>query len=74
MHPATTRQGYKVRQQRSESRKEEVLSAMKEHSTNYENLEIYLANLMDDKGWSEAISGCKYVLHVASPFFGRARR
>ena len=63
-------QGYKVRTTiRSESRKEEVLSAMKEHSTNYENLEIYLANLMDDKGWSEAISGCKYVLHVASPFF-----
>ena len=63
-------QGYKVRTTiRSESRKEEVLSAMKKHSTNYENLEIYLANLMDDKGWSEAISGCKYVLHVASPFF-----
>ncbi|TIW02771.1 MAG: aldehyde reductase, partial [Mesorhizobium sp.] len=26
------------------------------------------ADLMSDKGWSEAVAGCRYVLHVASPF------
>jgi nucleoside-diphosphate-sugar epimerase len=26
------------------------------------------ANLEDDAGWSEAVAGCEYVLHVASPF------
>ncbi|RXK85680.1 SDR family oxidoreductase [Filimonas effusa] len=26
------------------------------------------ADLMNDKGWNEAVAGCDYVLHVASPF------
>ncbi len=26
------------------------------------------ADLLDDGGWPEAVSGCEYVLHVASPF------
>jgi nucleoside-diphosphate-sugar epimerase len=26
------------------------------------------ADLMDDAGWEEAVSGCDFVLHVASPF------
>ena len=62
--------GYKVRTTiRSESRKQEVLEAMKKHSSNCENLEFYIADLLKDDGWKEAIEGSKYVLHVASPFF-----
>ena len=62
--------GYKVRTTiRSESRKQEVLEAMKEHSSNCENLEFYIADLLKDDGWKEAVEGSKYVLHVASPFF-----
>ena len=62
--------GYKVRTTiRSESRKQEVLEAMKKHSSNYENLEFYIADLLKDDGWKEAVEGSKYVLHVASPFF-----
>lgn len=62
--------GYKVRTTiRSESRKQEVLEAMKKHSSNSENLEFYIADLLKDDGWKEAVEGSKYVLHVASPFF-----
>ena len=62
--------GYKVRTTiRSESRKQEVMDAMKKHSSNCENLEFFIADLLNDDGWSEAVNGSKYVLHVASPFF-----
>ena len=62
--------GYKVRTTiRSESRKQEVLEAMKKHSSNCENLEFFIADLLNDDGWKEAVEGSKYVLHVASPFF-----
>ena len=62
--------GYKVRTTiRSESRKQEVLEAMKKYASNCENLEFYIADLLKDDGWTEAVEGSKYVLHVASPFF-----
>src|SRR3954454_16773900 len=31
-------------------------------------LEVMAADLTADAGWSEAVAGCEYVLHVASPF------
>ena len=33
-----------------------------------ENLDFFIADLGSDEGWEEAVSGCDYVLHVASPF------
>ena len=33
-----------------------------------EKLEFVEADLMKDEGWREAMTDCKYVLHVASPF------
>ncbi|MEI7774670.1 MAG: aldehyde reductase [Verrucomicrobiota bacterium] len=33
-----------------------------------ENLSFSEADLLSDKGWAEALKGCAYVLHVASPF------
>ncbi len=32
------------------------------------NLSFAAADLMSDAGWPEAVAGCGYVLHVASPF------
>ena len=29
---------------------------------------VIAADLENDAGWSEAVAGCEYVLHVASPF------
>jgi nucleoside-diphosphate-sugar epimerase len=33
-----------------------------------DRLSFYAADLESDAGWREAVSGCDYVLHVASPF------
>ncbi len=33
-----------------------------------ERLTVLAADLNDDAGWAEAVAGCDYVLHVASPF------
>lgn len=35
-------------------------------------LTFHIADLLQDAGWSEAVTGCDYVLHVASPFPGKA--
>jgi nucleoside-diphosphate-sugar epimerase len=32
------------------------------------DLELVAADLDDDAGWADAVAGCTYVLHVASPF------
>jgi nucleoside-diphosphate-sugar epimerase len=32
-----------------------------------DRLGFYAADLMKDEGWKEAVSGCEFVLHVASP-------
>src|SRR6266480_5072757 len=31
-------------------------------------LTVLAADLMSDAGWADAVAGCRYVLHVASPF------
>ena len=33
-----------------------------------EHLSFAEADLLSDKGWDEAVKGCSYVLHIASPF------
>lgn len=33
-----------------------------------ERLAFFVADLESDTGWNEAVAGCDYVLHVASPF------
>jgi dihydroflavonol-4-reductase len=33
-----------------------------------ERLEVVAADLTEDRGWAQAVDGCDYVLHVASPF------
>ena len=35
---------------------------------NADSLSFYIAHLTKDEGWQEAICGCDYILHVASPF------
>ncbi|MCB0868459.1 MAG: aldehyde reductase [Solirubrobacterales bacterium] len=31
-------------------------------------IEFFEADLASDSGWTEAVAGCRYVLHIASPF------
>jgi len=62
-------QGYRVRGTiRDKSREPEMRKALAKHIEISDRLEIMEADLTNDDGWADAVSGCKYVLHVASPF------
>ena len=60
--------GYRVRGTvRDETREKNVRWAMfKQVDTS--RLEFAYTDLLKDEGWREAIQGCNYVIHVASPF------
>ena len=63
-------QGYKVRTTvRSLSRENDVRAMVREGGVEAgDNLSFAAADLMSDAGWAEAVAGCTFVLHVASPF------
>jgi dihydroflavonol-4-reductase len=68
-------QGYRVRGTvRSQARADEVRETMEAHAgvDLGDRLEIVEADLTRDEGWADAMRGCSYVLHVASPFPNRA--
>jgi nucleoside-diphosphate-sugar epimerase len=62
--------GYRVRTTvRSLGREADVRAMLKEGGAEPgETLEFVAADLLADAGWPEAVGGCRYVLHVASPF------
>ena len=61
--------GYAVRGSvRSLSKSDQVTEGIKKVIDPKGNLEYCELNLMIDEGWDEAMKGCDYVLHVASPF------
>ena len=64
-------EGYRVRGTvRSQGRADEVREAMANVDVG-DRLEIVEADLTRDEGWADAVHGCSYVLHVASPFPNR---
>lgn len=61
--------GYEVRTTvRDRSREQEVRDAVSAGGQAGEKLTVLPADLTSDDGWGEAVAGCDYVLHVASPF------
>jgi len=62
--------GYNVRTTvRSLTRETSVREILKANNCDPgERLTFFAADLLSDNGWNEAVSGCDYVLHVASPF------
>lgn len=63
------RRGYAVRGSvRSPARAAEVRTAMARAGADDALLEIRQLDLLSDEGWPAAVSGCRFVLHVASPF------
>ena len=64
------RAGYNVRTTvRSLTREPQVRATLKTAGTPHpEALAFVAADLGADEGWAEAVAGCRYVLHVASPF------
>ena len=64
------KEGYIVRTSlRSMDRKKEITDALSGLIKNDESLEFCKLDLMKDDGWDEAVRGCDYVLHVASPVY-----
>jgi dihydroflavonol-4-reductase len=62
-------QGYEVRTTvRDLGREAEVREAVAAGGQNGEKISVLAADLTGDEGWEEAVAGCDYVLHVASPF------
>jgi dihydroflavonol-4-reductase len=63
------RRGYAVRATVRDLGKEgEVRARVSSEVDPAERLSILEADLTSDEGWAEAVAGCEYVLHVASPF------
>jgi dihydroflavonol-4-reductase len=61
--------GYDVRGTvRSAGRADEVRAAVAEHGGDASRLSFVVADLGADEGWPEAVSGCRFVQHIASPF------
>lgn len=61
--------GYHVKTTiRSLHKKEEVINMLRTGGIiSFDNLRFVEADLTSDSNWAQAVSGCKYVLHVASP-------
>ncbi|WCT12953.1 SDR family oxidoreductase [Mucilaginibacter jinjuensis] len=61
--------GYRVRATlRSLAREPQVIAMLKEGGVNAgDNLTFIQADLSADDNWKEAVDGCTYVIHVASP-------
>jgi len=54
---------------RNLEREPSVRAMLKQGGADAENrLTLVAANLENDAGWPQAVAGCEYVLHVASPF------
>ncbi|MFC3158927.1 Nucleoside-diphosphate-sugar epimerase [Chryseobacterium arachidis] len=63
-------QGYEVRTTlRSLTKKDSIIKALEEGGiTDFSHLSFFEADLTSDNNWDQAVKGCDYVLHVASPF------
>lgn len=63
------RRGYRVRTTvRDLAREAEVRATVGTQVDGGDRLTVLAADLHEDAGWKEAVDGCDYVLHVASPF------
>src|SRR6478736_7677086 len=50
------------------ARESEVRAAVGTQVDARDRLDVVAADLTKDDGWADAVAGCDYVLHVASPF------
>lgn len=66
-------QGYGIKTTiRTPDKKDKVLDMLSTGGiTNFQHIQFITADLMNDQNWAEAVAGCEYVLHVASPIYLR---
>ena len=66
---ALLKSGYSVRGSvRTLSKSAQVIEAIKTEVDPKDNLEFCELDLLSDDGWDDAMKGCEFVMHVASPF------
>lgn len=53
---------------RSLQREGELRGLLRANGADDAGLRCFAADLLRDTGWAEAVAGCDYVLHIASPF------
>jgi nucleoside-diphosphate-sugar epimerase len=62
-------QGYRVRGTlRDLKREPELRATLAQHTKATDALEFVRADLLQEQGWADAVRGCEYVIHAASPF------
>lgn len=65
------RRGYRVRATvRSLAREASLRHAIAARVDPGDGLKLVMADLTSDAGWSQAMAGCRFVLHIASPMAG----
>ena len=63
------KKGYSVRGSvRSLSKVEKVIAGIKKEVDPKDDLEFCELDLLSNEGWDDAMKGCEFLLHVASPF------
>jgi dihydroflavonol-4-reductase len=63
------KQGHNVRGTvRSPNRADSVRKTLAAHGGDVGRLSFVVADLNRDEGWQDAVAGCRYVQHIASPF------
>lgn len=66
---ALLKQGFRVRGTVRDTKNERKTKPLRECCPDAKHpVELVEADLLSDAGWAEAVSGCQYVVHVASPF------
>ena len=61
------RRGYAVRGTLREAGRIDTITDIIAAHAPIDQLEIVVADLINDAGWPEAVAGCEYIMHVASP-------
>lgn len=61
--------GYAVKGSiRNEHKQKEITEGFLNHNISIEHLEFCKLDLLNDNGWEQAMNGCDYVFHIASPY------
>ena len=53
---------------RDKSKVEEIKSDIEKYLNKQISLDVYIADLLNDVGWKDAVKGCDAIIHVAGPF------
>ncbi len=60
--------GYQVRgTARSQAKADQTKALLRSHHQRADDIEIHITDLLSDQGWTQAVAGCEFVIHTASP-------